>query len=91
MKEKLTQIYEVVADKALERINGAGIDDYALELIRTAQSLYETMIHKNQPVIATAIDASDDCKYTSRPIEDSPQAQELKKQMNRVGTSAFSC
>ena len=29
-KEKMMQIYEAMADKALERIGGAGIDDYTL-------------------------------------------------------------
>ena len=53
-KEKMMQIYEAIADKALERIGGAGIDDYTLELVRTTQSLYETINHANHPVIATA-------------------------------------
>ena len=53
-KEKMMQIYEAMADKALERIGGAGIDDYTLELVRTTQSLYETINHANHPVIATA-------------------------------------
>lgn len=53
-KEKIVQIYETLADKALERIEGAGIDDYTFELVRTTQSLYETINHANHPVIATA-------------------------------------
>ena len=53
-KEKIVQIYETLADKALERIEVAGIDDYTLELVRTTQSLYETINHANHPVIATA-------------------------------------
>lgn len=53
-KEKIVQIYETLADKALERIEGAGIDDYTFELVRTTQSLYETINCTNHHVVATA-------------------------------------
>lgn len=57
-KEKIVQIYEKMADMTLEMINKSKenalyLDDNELEMVRTTQSLYETINHANQPVIAT--------------------------------------
>lgn len=63
-KEKMVQIYEAMADMTLDVINflkdsekkdsAVSLDEYVLEMVRTTQSLYETINHANQPVIATA-------------------------------------
>lgn len=77
-KEKMIQIYEAMADTTLEIINrerkrALCLSEAELEMVRTTQSLYETLNYANQPVIATASvrDASNnlenDCKYTDRP------------------------
>lgn len=57
-KEKIVQIYEILADKALERIERVGVDDYAFELVRTTQSLYETINCTNQPNVTIASESS---------------------------------
>lgn len=77
-KEKLIQIYEAMANITQNRlyeikeVGGVPCED-TLEMVRTTQSLYETLNYANQPVIAAASvrDASNnlenDCKYTDRP------------------------
>ena len=37
-----------------ERKKSLYLDEFELEMVRTAQSLYETINHTNQPMIATA-------------------------------------
>ena len=63
-KEKMVQVYEAMADMTLDVINffkdskkktsTVLLDEDVLEMVRTTQSLYETLNHANQPVIATA-------------------------------------
>lgn len=79
----MVQIYEAMADMTLDVIkffkdskkknSTVLLDEDVLEMVRTTQSLYETLNYANQPVIQT-ISASDvsnnlenDCKYTDRP------------------------
>ena len=70
-KEKMVQVYEAMADMTLDAINffkdakkkysTVLLDEDVLEMVRTTQSLYETINHANQPAIATAsmLDVSD--------------------------------
>lgn len=63
-KEKMIQIYEVMADMTLDAINffkdskkknsTVLLDEDILAMVRTTQSLYETINHENQQVISTA-------------------------------------
>jgi hypothetical protein len=63
-KEKMVQVYEAMADMTLDVINffkdskkktsTVLLDEDVLEMVRTTQSLYETLNYANQPVIATA-------------------------------------
>lgn len=58
-KEKIMQIYEAIADMTLEMINKERknvlyLGDGELEMVRTTQSLYETINCANRPVVATA-------------------------------------
>ena len=59
-KEKMVQVYEAMADMTLDVINSKKktstvlLDEDVLEMVRTTQSLYETLNYANQPVIATA-------------------------------------
>lgn len=60
-KEKMVQIYEATADMTLEMINKEKenflcLSAEELEMVRTTQSLYETLNYANRPVIATAFD-----------------------------------
>ncbi len=84
-KEKMIEIYNVMADMTLEALKFLNEskekkknycvfpDEDVLEMVRTTQSLYETINHANQPVIPTASwrdvsdDLKNDCKYTDRP------------------------
>lgn len=64
-KEKMVQIYEAMADMTLKMLskekNAFCLGANELEMVRTTQSLYETLNYANQPVIATAsmLDVSD--------------------------------
>lgn len=63
-KEKMVQVYEAMADMTLDVINffkdskkktsTVLLDEDVLEMVRTTQSLYETLNYANQPVITTA-------------------------------------
>ena len=58
-KEKMIQIYEAMADMTLEMLNKSKgkvlyLEEDELEMVRTTQSLYETINHANQPEISTA-------------------------------------
>lgn len=87
-KEKMIEIYNVMADMTLEALKFLNeskemkknycviLDEDVLEMVRTTQSLYETINHANHPVIATAfgnpVSESDGksqygCNYTDRP------------------------
>lgn len=60
----MVQVYEAMADMTLDVINffkdskkktsTVLLDEDVLEMVRTTQSLYETLNYANQPVIATA-------------------------------------
>lgn len=77
-KEKMLNIYEAMADMTLEMINkerkGAlYLDGDELEMVRTTQSLYETINYANRAVVTTesvrdvSNNLENDCKYTDRP------------------------
>ena len=63
-KEKMIEIYNVMADMTLESLKFFNEskekkknycvcpDEDVLEMVRTTQSLYETINHANQPVIS---------------------------------------
>lgn len=80
-REKMVQIYEAMVDMTLEMINkerksSLYLGEVELGMVRTTQSLYETLNHANYPVIATAYEScipENDrksqygCNYTDRP------------------------
>lgn len=79
-KEKIVQIYEATADMTLKMIdarkkNTLYLEEDELEMIRTTQSLYETVNCTNHPAVVTAFEgfvlncskSQYGCKYTDRP------------------------
>lgn len=80
-REKIEQIYEVVADMTLKMLNMENgnslyLSDSEIEMIRTTQSLYETVNCTNQPIVTIASESSVSdsdsksqygCNYTDRP------------------------
>lgn len=57
-KEKIIQIYEAMANMTIDMIEKKRgtlcLSEEELEMVRTTQSLYETLNYANQPVIAAA-------------------------------------
>lgn len=59
-QEKMEKIFDAMADMTLEMINESSkeflyLDQEKLEMIRTTQSLYETLNCANQSAVATTI------------------------------------
>lgn len=57
-KEKMEKIFDAMADMTLEMIQSSRekssyLSDEKIEMIRTTQSLYETLNYANQPVITS--------------------------------------
>lgn len=79
-REKMVQIYEAMADMTLEMLNKEKrgtlyLDPGEFEMVRTTQSLYETVNCTNQPAVVAAFEnpsldshkSQYGCKYTDRP------------------------